>query len=99
MLFSMVIDRPPEIWLFALYKVAASYWRRGNRNRLLEQLIHHNMIYLTCGLGESPSSSCREVRWYLWPTVFSLGVILTTARLNVSARKSDETTYIDDKQI
>lgn len=55
MLFSMVIDDPLEIWLFALYKVAASYWRRGNRNRLLEQLIHHNMIYLTCGLGELPS--------------------------------------------
>ncbi|KAG2060921.1 hypothetical protein BDR06DRAFT_1002136 [Suillus hirtellus] len=65
-LFSMIIDGPPEIWVFALYKVAASYWRGGGRNRLLEQLIHHNMIYLTCGL------------------VFSFGVILTTARLNVS---------------
>ncbi|KAG2145351.1 uncharacterized protein EDB93DRAFT_1337908 [Suillus bovinus] len=46
----LVIDDPPEIWVFALYKVIASYWRRGDRNRLLEQLIHHNMIYLTCGL-------------------------------------------------
>jgi hypothetical protein len=48
----MVIDDPPEIWVFALYKFAASYWRRGGRNQLLEQLIHHNVIYLTCGIGE-----------------------------------------------
>lgn len=63
-LYVILVTAEIQIWLFALYKVAASYWRRGNRNRLLEQLIRHNMIYLTCGL------------------VFSLGVILTTARLN-----------------
>ncbi|OAX32451.1 hypothetical protein K503DRAFT_805218 [Rhizopogon vinicolor AM-OR11-026] len=35
---------------FAVYKAATSYWRVGNRNRLLEQLIHHNVIYVTCVL-------------------------------------------------
>ncbi|KAG1779060.1 hypothetical protein EV702DRAFT_118304 [Suillus placidus] len=65
-LYVILVAAEIQIWVFALYKVAASYWHRGVRNRLLEQLIHHNMIYLTCGL------------------VFSLGVILTTARLNVS---------------
>ncbi|KAG2348063.1 hypothetical protein BDR05DRAFT_996359 [Suillus weaverae] len=65
-LYVILIAMEIQIWAFALYKVAASYWHRDVRNRLLEQLIHHNMIYLTCGL------------------VFSLGVILTTARLNVS---------------
>lgn len=89
----MIIDGPPEIWVFALYKVAASYWRGGGRNRLLEQLIHHNMIYLTCGLGELPSH-CPVVEKRaghfsdLWLTVFSFCVILTTARLNVSTRSS-----------
>ncbi|KAG1857945.1 hypothetical protein C8R48DRAFT_271481 [Suillus tomentosus] len=65
-LYVILVAAEIQIWAFALYKVAASYWRGGGRNRLLEQLIHHNMIYLTCGL------------------VFSFGVILTTARLNVS---------------
>lgn len=65
-LYVILVAAEIQIWVFALYKVAASYWRGGGRNRLLEQLIHHNMIYLTCGL------------------VFSFGVILTTARLNVS---------------
>ncbi|KAG2107227.1 uncharacterized protein F5147DRAFT_761371 [Suillus discolor] len=65
-LYVILVAAEIQIWVFALYKVAASYRRGGGRNRLLEQLIHHNMIYLTCGL------------------VFSFGVILTTARLNVS---------------
>lgn len=65
-LYVILVAGEIQIWAFALYKFAASYWRRGGRNQLLEQLIHHNMIYLTCGV------------------VFSLSVILTTARLNVS---------------
>ncbi|KAG0694809.1 hypothetical protein DFH29DRAFT_1006018 [Suillus ampliporus] len=39
-----------QIWVFTVYKAAASYWREGTRNRLLTQLIHHNIVYLTCGL-------------------------------------------------
>ncbi|KAG2348047.1 hypothetical protein BDR05DRAFT_603821 [Suillus weaverae] len=39
-----------QIWIFTLYKAVASYWREGTHNRLLEQLVLHNMIYLTCGL-------------------------------------------------
>jgi hypothetical protein len=46
---------PTEIWCFQLYKAASSYWRDGTHNRLLEQLIHHNVIYVTCGLGGLPS--------------------------------------------
>ncbi|KAG1866198.1 hypothetical protein F4604DRAFT_1779273 [Suillus subluteus] len=65
-LYVILIVAEIQIWVFALYKFAASYRRRGGRNHLSEQLIHHNMIYLTCGL------------------VFSISVILTTARLNVS---------------
>ncbi|KAG2757003.1 hypothetical protein P692DRAFT_20713773 [Suillus brevipes Sb2] len=62
-LYVILVTAEIQIWLFALYKVAASYWRRGHRNRLLEQLIHHNMVYLTCGLGESPSY-CPVVEKY-----------------------------------
>ncbi|KAG2075373.1 hypothetical protein BDR04DRAFT_1140092 [Suillus decipiens] len=65
-LYAILVAAEIQIWVFALYKVVVSYWRRGARNHLLEQLIHHNIIYLSCGL------------------VFSLSVILTTARLNVS---------------
>ncbi|KAG1722568.1 hypothetical protein EDB19DRAFT_395379 [Suillus lakei] len=65
-LYVILVTAEIQIWVFALYKVAANYRFGGGRNRLLEQLFHHNVVYLTCGL------------------VFSLGVILTTARLNVS---------------
>ncbi|KAG1821054.1 uncharacterized protein BJ212DRAFT_976815 [Suillus subaureus] len=49
-LYVILVAAEIQIWAFALYKFAASYSRRGGRNHLLEQLIHHNMIYLTCGL-------------------------------------------------
>ncbi|KAG1779079.1 hypothetical protein EV702DRAFT_1090009 [Suillus placidus] len=39
-----------QIWMFTLYKAVASYWREGTHNRLLGQLVLHNIIYLTCGL-------------------------------------------------
>ncbi|KAJ8595197.1 hypothetical protein M405DRAFT_391429 [Rhizopogon salebrosus TDB-379] len=39
-----------QIWGFTVYKAAKGYWREGTHNRLLEQLIHHNVIYVTCGL-------------------------------------------------
>ncbi|OAX35060.1 hypothetical protein K503DRAFT_858837 [Rhizopogon vinicolor AM-OR11-026] len=39
-----------QIWCFTVYKAATSYWLEGTHNRLLEQLIHHNVIYVTCGL-------------------------------------------------
>ncbi|KAG2122763.1 hypothetical protein DEU56DRAFT_69008 [Suillus clintonianus] len=49
-LYVILIALEIQIWVFALYKVAASYRRGGDRNRLLEQLIRHNMLYLTCGI-------------------------------------------------
>ncbi|KAG1725384.1 hypothetical protein EDB19DRAFT_267578 [Suillus lakei] len=42
-----------QIWMFTLYKAVISYWREGTHNRLLGQLILHNLIYLTCGLAFS----------------------------------------------
>ncbi|KAG1866226.1 hypothetical protein F4604DRAFT_975082 [Suillus subluteus] len=36
--------------MFTLYKAVASYWREGTHNRLLGQLVLHNIIYMTCGL-------------------------------------------------
>ncbi|KAG1738359.1 uncharacterized protein EDB91DRAFT_1138361 [Suillus paluster] len=39
-----------QIWMLTLYKAVTSYWREGTHNRLLGQLILHNIIYLTCGL-------------------------------------------------
>ncbi|KAG2126726.1 hypothetical protein BD769DRAFT_1640239 [Suillus cothurnatus] len=39
-----------QTWMFALYKVVTSYWREGTHNRLLGQLVLHNIIYITCGL-------------------------------------------------
>ncbi|KAG1770960.1 hypothetical protein EDD22DRAFT_842949 [Suillus occidentalis] len=39
-----------QIWMFTLYKAVAAYWREGTHNRLLEQLVGQNMIYMTCGL-------------------------------------------------
>lgn len=39
-----------QTWMFTLYKAVASYWREGTHNRLLGQLVLHNMIYMTCGL-------------------------------------------------
>ncbi|KAG0702951.1 hypothetical protein DFH29DRAFT_919073 [Suillus ampliporus] len=39
-----------QIWIITLYKAVTSYWREGTHNRLLGQLILHNIIYLTCGL-------------------------------------------------
>ncbi|KAG1821078.1 uncharacterized protein BJ212DRAFT_1550540 [Suillus subaureus] len=39
-----------QIWMFTIYKAVASYWREGTHNRLLGQLVLHNMIYVTCGL-------------------------------------------------
>jgi hypothetical protein len=55
-LFLFVIEStPPEIWLFTLYKAVTSYWREGTHNRLLERLVYHNVVYMTCGLRELPS--------------------------------------------
>ncbi|KAG0702467.1 hypothetical protein DFH29DRAFT_497858 [Suillus ampliporus] len=48
-LYVILVVAEIQIWGFTLYKGATS-WREGNRNRLLEQLVHHNIIYLTCGL-------------------------------------------------
>ncbi|KAG2145368.1 uncharacterized protein EDB93DRAFT_519104 [Suillus bovinus] len=39
-----------QVWMFLLYKAVVSYWREGTDNRLLRQLVLHNMIYMTCGL-------------------------------------------------
>ncbi|KAG1857962.1 hypothetical protein C8R48DRAFT_674495 [Suillus tomentosus] len=47
----ILIEDPPEIWIFMLYKAIASYWREGTHNRLLGQLVLHNTIYMTCGLN------------------------------------------------
>ncbi|OAX32452.1 hypothetical protein K503DRAFT_605980 [Rhizopogon vinicolor AM-OR11-026] len=39
-----------KILVFTVYKAAKIYWREGTHNRLLEQLVHHNVVYVTCGL-------------------------------------------------
>ncbi|OJA12440.1 hypothetical protein AZE42_08201 [Rhizopogon vesiculosus] len=50
MCYVILVVAEIEILGFTVYKAAKSYWREGTHNRLLEQLVHHNVVYVTCAL-------------------------------------------------